>query len=175
MTLTDFANIGEAIGGLAVIATLIYLIFEVRDNTRILKANATTAAFIGWSEFNVMLSKHPNLAVIMRAFDPKESYENFEIDDLATLDTIGRAMLQRFTAGSFQYNAGIRDPETHVQEITYCKSFLSLPFWHAWWEIEKRNPIYAKLFLSEIESAPYVPVNIGGLDRHHDNRASNQQ
>ena len=165
MTLTDFANIGEAIGGLAVIATLIYLVFELKENTRILMANETTAAYTGWSEFNVMLSMHPNRAVIMRAFDPQESYQNFEIDDLAVLDTIGRALIQRFTAGLMQYNAGILDFDSHIKAMTYCKGLLSLPVWNAWWQIENKNPIYAQSFLLAIESAPYAHVNMGGLDR----------
>jgi len=166
MTLTDFANVGEAIGGFAVLVTLIYLIFELRDNTRTLRTNETIADYIGWSEWNVMLSMHPDRAVIIRAFDPQESYENFELDDLAAIDTIGRAMLQRFTAGSLRYNAGIVDIDSYTQEITFCKSFLSLPVWHAWWEIEKRNPIYPKSFLSEIASASQVPVNVGGIGRN---------
>ena len=34
MNLEDFGNFGETISGIAVVASLIYLIFEVRRNTR---------------------------------------------------------------------------------------------------------------------------------------------
>jgi hypothetical protein len=34
--------VGEFLGGVGVLATLIFLLFEVRGNTKILKANAST-------------------------------------------------------------------------------------------------------------------------------------
>ncbi len=34
MTLQDLANLGEAIGGIAVLITLIFLTFQIRQNTK---------------------------------------------------------------------------------------------------------------------------------------------
>jgi hypothetical protein len=41
MTLQDLANLGEVIGAIAVIATLIYFTFEIRQNTRAVRRAAT--------------------------------------------------------------------------------------------------------------------------------------
>ena len=43
MNLQDLASIAEIIGGFAVLATLVYLTIELRDNTKILKANTNAA------------------------------------------------------------------------------------------------------------------------------------
>jgi hypothetical protein len=161
MNLQDWASIAEIIGGFAVLATLIYLIMEVRDNTRTLKAKATTAAVTGWSEFNAMLSQHPERVVAAQAFLPQGSLDNFDPAEQVTLDFLGRSILHRFLASFFLYEAGIMDAEAWTQQITYCHSFLALPVWAAWWKGESKQPIYSSDFLSAIESAPTVKLNIG--------------
>lgn len=98
MNLQDLASIAEIVGGFAVLATLIYLVIELRDNTRTLKAKATTAALLGWSDWNALLSQHPERSVIARACNPQESIDNFDPEDQVLLDFVGRAMVQRFSA-----------------------------------------------------------------------------
>ena len=44
MTLEDLGNLGDFVGGLAVIATLLYLAIQIRQNTRILRTSAERAA-----------------------------------------------------------------------------------------------------------------------------------
>ncbi len=40
MTLEDFANVSEILGAIAVVATLIYLSLQVRQNTRAVRTDA---------------------------------------------------------------------------------------------------------------------------------------
>ena len=42
MNFEQISMVGEFVGGVGVLATLIFLLFEVRGNTKILKANAST-------------------------------------------------------------------------------------------------------------------------------------
>lgn len=44
MTLEDLGNLGDFVGGLAVIATLLYLAVQIRQNTKILRTSAEQAA-----------------------------------------------------------------------------------------------------------------------------------
>jgi hypothetical protein len=44
-------SIGEFIGGIGVLATLIFLTIEVRKNSRILRANAKTAGMDSFASF----------------------------------------------------------------------------------------------------------------------------
>jgi hypothetical protein len=44
LTLEDFGNLGDFVGGLAVIATLLYLAVQIRQNTRILRTSAEQTA-----------------------------------------------------------------------------------------------------------------------------------
>ena len=42
MNLTQLANLGEFIGGIAVLVTLVYLALQVRQNTSALRASSAT-------------------------------------------------------------------------------------------------------------------------------------
>ena len=62
MNLDQLALLGEAIGGLAVVLTLLYLAFETRRNNAILVASATSDAYLKWTEFNDHISSDEQLA-----------------------------------------------------------------------------------------------------------------
>ncbi|MDD9888828.1 MAG: hypothetical protein OXU66_01075 [Gammaproteobacteria bacterium] len=61
MTLEQLANIGELIGGLAVVASLIYLAIQIRQNTKIVKGATLSSNIQNWT--NVISSvTHPEMA-----------------------------------------------------------------------------------------------------------------
>lgn len=154
MNLQDLASIAEIVGGFAVLATLIYLVIELRNNTNILKADASNSSYAGWSEFNTMLSQHPDKHIIARAFDPEEALGNFEPIDQFTLVCLGRTMMQKFSATFFQYKAGIMDTAIWDDHASYCHNLFLLPVWAEWWKEEMKQPIYSEEFITAIESAP---------------------
>ena len=161
MNLQDLASIAEILGGFAVLATLVYLVIEVRDNTRVLKATATNDTALIWSDWNTMMSQHPDRVLFARSMDPKESLENFDPTEQVTLDFLGRGVLQKWAAGFYQYEAGILDAEQWDNWITYCRSFLVLPVWAAWWSVEREAPVHPQKFIAAINSAQVAKLNMG--------------
>ena len=73
MTLADLGNIAEFIGALGVIASLIYVGFEVRANTKALRAQAYEAVVSGYMGIVQVLSDHAE--TIAKGF--KSSYDEF--------------------------------------------------------------------------------------------------
>ena len=144
MNLQDFASIAEIVGGFAVLATLIYLVIELRNNTSILRAEASNSSYNRWAEFNTMLSQHPDKHVFARSLDPNESFENFDLIDQFTLSCLGRTMIQRFSASYFHYKAGILDVANWDQHAIFCHSVFALPVWGAWWREESKQAIYSQ-------------------------------
>lgn len=161
MNLQDLASIAEIVGGFAVLATLVYLAIELRDNTRVLKATATNDTALIWSEWNTMMSQHPDRVLFARSMDPKESLENFDPIEQVTLDFLGRGIMQKWAAGFYQYEAGILDYEQWENWIIYCRSFLALPVWAAWWSDEIKAPVHPQRFLAAIDSAHVEKLNLG--------------
>ena len=161
MNLQDLASIAEVVGGFAVLATLIYLAIEVRDNTRVLKATATNDTALIWADWNTMMSQHQDRVLFARSMDPKESLENFDPTEQVTLDFLGRGLLQKWAAGFYQYEAGILDAEQWDNWISYCHSFLALPVWAAWWSDEVKAPVHPERFVAAIGKAQSARLNLG--------------
>ena len=61
MDLTQLANLGEFIGGVAVLVTLIYLALEVRRSRAATEALALDALHVGWNSINADLHNNREL------------------------------------------------------------------------------------------------------------------
>ncbi len=57
VSLEDLANIGEAVGGLAVLVTLIYLALQLRQNTRAMRAATYEQVVRSTTEWSEMLAR----------------------------------------------------------------------------------------------------------------------
>ena len=64
MTLQGLANLGEVIGAIAVIASLIYLAFEIRQNTRAMRQAATQDIIRSLNEQSRCLVESSDLAAL---------------------------------------------------------------------------------------------------------------
>ena len=52
--------IAESLGAIGVILSVLYLAYEVRANTKTMRADAGTRAQMDWSNYNMTISKHPD-------------------------------------------------------------------------------------------------------------------
>jgi hypothetical protein len=64
LTLEDFGNLGEVIGAIAVVISLVYLAVQIRQNTRMVRASAEQAVFESGIEFDRTLVSDPELTRI---------------------------------------------------------------------------------------------------------------
>ena len=64
MSLANLANIGEFIGGIAVIFSLIYLAFQIRQNTKTVRAATELDTGRQWSEFHARVAHSRDMADI---------------------------------------------------------------------------------------------------------------
>jgi len=64
MSLANLANIGEFIGGIAVIFSLIYLAFQIRQNTKTVRAATELDTGRQWSEFHARVAHSIDMADI---------------------------------------------------------------------------------------------------------------
>jgi hypothetical protein len=163
MSLEQTALLAEIIGGVALVISVIYLAYEVRSNTKVVKANAGRDTQQQWSAFNIMLSHHPARAEFVRSFDPEVAITNFDKDDLECVSLLGRALLQQFETESFQHQAGLLETEIYENLRNWLANVLKLPFWREWWANEREQGIYTQTFLNSLDTAKSVPVSPGTI------------
>ena len=105
MTLENLANIGEFVGGIAVIISLLYLALQIRQNSKIVRA----AAYQSFNEANARvlhtMAQGPPAAETMtkgladiRSLSPAESFQFI---------TLVVSLLQSFQTAYFQHRDGL--------------------------------------------------------------------
>lgn len=61
LSLQDWANLGEAVGGVAVVVTLAYLAHQIRQNTRMVRSATYQQVANSLTDFSALLAQHPDL------------------------------------------------------------------------------------------------------------------
>ena len=163
MSLEQTAFLAEIIGGAALVISVIYLAFEVRSNTNVVKANAGWETQRQWSAFSLMMSQHPMCAEFARSFEPGVSFADFEEDDRLKIGFLARGVMQQFEAEMFQHQAGILDTKIWSTQRNTIANLLRLPFWKVWWENERTQGLYTKEFMESLEAFEPMPVRFGKL------------
>ena len=154
MTLEDFASIGEALGGLAVLISLIYVIVELRRNTHSAQSAAAWNADISLAELAEGFSHSPQLSeLIMRAHDPETQPEDLTPAEFAQLMLVSRSVLAKYQAQWWLWRRGSLPDEMWQIRRRWAKAFVSLPVPGRIWELERDQHQFAEGFVTSINSA----------------------
>ena len=95
------------IGGLAVLVSLIYLIFELRRNTRTARSGAAWDATVGLAELCEEIAGSQELAEIcMRALEPDADSEEFTSGELARFFFVCRSVLYKYEGQWYLWKDG---------------------------------------------------------------------
>jgi hypothetical protein len=95
MSFEELAAIGEFIGGVTIVLTLLYLAYETRRNTAIHIASTTSDAYLRWAECNQLIAGEVRVTELwVRIFDnqPLDAFDTVERLQI-TLEM--RALVQR--------------------------------------------------------------------------------
>ncbi|MFK8049605.1 MAG: hypothetical protein AB8B81_14360 [Halioglobus sp.] len=152
MNFEQISMIGEFVGGIGVLATLLFLLFEVRSNTKILKANAKTSGMESIAHFNETLAHDEILSELFERLTSGESLDNFTRPEQFRLTVAMRSLIQRLEAQYFQYQAGLVDDQYWNTRRTWLKSFLDLPNLSDWWAVESKSAQITDDFVEHINS-----------------------
>ena len=150
MDLEQISMIGEFVGGIGVLATLLFLLIEVRGNTKILKANAKTSGMESIAHYNESLAHDEILSELFERLTVGESFDSFSRLEQFRLTVAIRGLIQRLEAQDFQYEAGLVDDRYWNTRRTWLKSFLDLPNMTDWWAVESTSAQVTEEFVEHI-------------------------
>jgi hypothetical protein len=109
MSLQDLGNIGDFLGGIGVVVTLIYLAGQIRHNTRSIRASAFQAAQRDVAAVLDGLAHDAELTRIY--FDGNRDFESFSREDRRRYATIFTSILRRYENLLQQSRLGSLDPD----------------------------------------------------------------
>lgn len=124
-------NIGDLLGGIGVVITLIYLAGQIRQNTRSIRASAFQAAQRDIADKIDSLSNDPELIRIY--FDGNHNFESFSKDDRRRYATFMSGWLRRYETLLYQTHLGNIDREQWEGVLTELRTAFKYSGARAWW------------------------------------------
>jgi hypothetical protein len=143
VNLDALGNIGDFVGGIAVVVTLAYLAVQIRQNTRHVRqsvelARATSIKGANATEPSMLaIAQDPELARIFRA--GLADYSSLAGDESLRFTMVLGAMVSSIAVQiTEQMMLGIHESDSIGDQVLALKRFLATPGGREWW---KRNGV----------------------------------
>ncbi len=131
-TVQDFGAIGEFASAIAVLVTLVYLAYQMRQNRNIAESEYHRDSVSLAGPVMEWIAKDASLASVLRE----------GLIDLGALDDVGRmrfaalmnSFLLSFKSAMESYERGVMDKETYEAWELHVSLYLNMPGGDKWWE-----------------------------------------
>lgn len=148
MSLSQLADLGELLGGVAVVASLVYLAVQIRQNTKTVRASTLHENTDLWSALFLRLAE-PDLA---RAYVAGMAGQA----DIRPLHYtqfffVCRSMFLAFENQYYQVRHGVLDPEAYAgYERSISTQFLAFRGFRIWWETNRS--VFSPDFVAHVDA-----------------------
>ncbi len=126
MDLTQLANLGEFIGGVAVIASLIFVGAQIRLNAKAVRQSSTHNAIETWAGMNEMLAKDAQLAPLVVTV-MRGGPQDIDESEFSRISFFLRAMCMRLEAEYFLFRRGSMEEELWRKHLLLSRSMIRTP------------------------------------------------
>ena len=133
--------IGEVVGALAVVVTLLLLVRQMRQNSAALRTQTYDSIMRGWNELNMVVATRPEMADLMtRGQDDPDSLEGTERVQFVFLLA---SYFNQFEKLLYLFEAGTLSNEEWHRWASIGAQILSTPGGRAW---RVQSPGFSRLF-----------------------------
>lgn len=136
MTLAELSDISQAFSAIAVVASLIFLALQIRQNTRAIRANSHHAVTDSFNTFNVLLAGDPKTARRWRI--GMEGLDRLNDDERTAFGFMALGYMRIFETLHYQFITGVLEPKLFEAELNTLKWSVTNPGIVTWWV---SNPI----------------------------------
>ena len=162
MSLQDFGNLGEIIGALAVVISLVYLAIQIRQNTAQMRENSQISRLLlqenfvsGQEGFFRALLTNEEMFRVWRLGSAKT--DELSEDDRERFGFFLYGQMYRYHV---MYQARNIEPLEHKRSLIHIDRFAAMPAFRSWWSRQRPgfefDPSFVKLVndrISKVESA----------------------
>lgn len=144
MTLEDLGNIGEFVGAIAVVVSLLYLAVQIRHSSRVSQFEAHRNLSESIASVLSEIATNPDLYRLWKVMT--ESPEEATADDR---ERFGMLLHSFFTVFSDAHRFSTTDPHLAVRYQSFIKRFIKLPSVSSWWS--RQGGMYSEPFKSLVD------------------------
>ncbi len=147
MTLEQWANVGELVGGIAVVASLIYLAIQIRQNTATVKSATLAQNTDIWQGMLLEIAKPEFSQAYLKGAAGKP---DLSAEELRQFYYICRILFVAFENQFYQYSHETLDRDTYLgYERTIKKQLLSAPGFQIYWQLCRQE--FSPQFMQRVD------------------------
>ncbi len=158
MTLQDWGALGELLGGFAVLATLVYLARQIRQNTAMITAQAVQASVDATQRVLLFRAEHPHMRAILRK---ARSGEEMSTDEFEVMVSYLQAAFMNFQARLQHNTRGVFDASVNESYELILTDYLQQEYVRRWWT--RARSLYGRDFRIHVDEL-VKRIETGGVD-----------
>ena len=150
MSIQDFTNLTEIVASVGVIVSLIFVGYQMRQNTSQLQRNEHNSTMAQWSTIRMVSVEHRDVAEIWR--EGLHGERELDVTDQFRLETLLTEQLWAAYHVWERTKRGILTEGTfHEAVAPLVPAWLSTPRGAPWWSAAKRH--YPPSFVADVDTA----------------------
>lgn len=150
MTLQDLGNLGEIVGSLAVVISLLYLAAQIRQNSRLLRASALEQQMAaGAAMLQTTGGSLETARVLGRGLGGLDQLQGAERTQFFSL--LGLAFIG-FQTSWYLHAEGLSNEDMWRRQRSIIRWYLSQPGVRAWWDGFARETVMSAGFVKMVEA-----------------------
>ena len=157
MTLEDLGNIGEFVGAIAVVVSLLYLAIQIRQNTKTVRTSTYQAVLESSHRVNEYLGD-PRMERLYRV--GRKDVSQLNEDELAQFRALVGQIVSFYEALFLQHQHGTIDDDFFLGRFNTFHRMICQPGVRAIWE-ERGRSYYSRSFVKRVDTLLAAPP--GGL------------
>jgi hypothetical protein len=159
LSLADLANLGEFVGGVMVIVSLVYLAINIRQNTLAVRMAAHEHVFATFREIISPVKTDERLAGLLRS---AVNFESLPPESQIPIASFYSEVLLHFQNCHVLYRRGALEEETFRAYENYVLSSLANPGVNVWWQHHRHvlAPITVELLDARLRHPSTMPPRI---------------
>ncbi len=144
------AALGELVGAVAVLVTLIYLALQTRQTNVAVRASAARDTTRSWAEMNLSFATgSPDTRTVLRkAVELAEPRDQFTDDQWTQFVMIARTIFLNLEDLFYQHQLGVVESQLWEHRRAVMLEMLTLPAYREWWINERYG--FSKPFTSAL-------------------------
>ncbi len=154
MTFEQLGNLGEALGGIAVIVSLLALVYQIRQNTIAIRAQTARDSEAVWSQINISAASDPDRAALATRIGVDSQISDFNETERYRLHMWTRGIFQQIQSDYFLWKAGILQDDLFERRMRWWRSYVRTPVVKEVFELEVKQEQLDPKFIEMISDGP---------------------
>jgi hypothetical protein len=143
VSIAEMGSIGEFLGSIAVLVSLVYLAIQVKRNTETARTSTYQSIVSEFSSLNHAMAGTPDLSILF--VNAMENFATLRIEEKARMSQIFFVLFHNFENMFYQHYKGFLDDEVWIGWKRLMLTYHARPGFQTWWSV--RSDTFSPLFV----------------------------